>query len=183
MKTSLLKPYPKNAKKHDKKQIEQVAASIKSFGFNQPIVIDKKGVVIVGHARLEAAKLLNLKDVPVMKVNLSEAQAKAYRLADNKLNESDWDMGLVIDELRALSDSLRDVTGFDSKELLIDELDHVADEEIDLERLGVITVVPPEAPRLKEKAVIYCESIDDYRKVKEAILSGRIGGGDLLGLL
>ena len=68
-KISEIKPYPKNAKKHTKKQIKQVAASIKEFGFNQTIVVDKKNVVIVGHARLEAAKLLGLKEAPVITVD------------------------------------------------------------------------------------------------------------------
>ena len=57
-----IKPYSKNAKKHDKKQIQKVANSIKEFGFNQPVVVDKAGVLIVGHGRLEAAKLLGLKE-------------------------------------------------------------------------------------------------------------------------
>ncbi len=118
-KTNLIKPYSKNAKKHNKKQIEQVAASIKEFGFNQPIVVDKSNVVIVGHARLEASKLLGLKDVPTLKVDMSDEQAKSYRLADNKLNESDWDMGLVIEELKELSLSMVDLSGFD-RDLLID---------------------------------------------------------------
>src|SRR3990167_2935122 len=112
-------PYKKNAKKHTEMQIKQVAESIRNFGFAQPIVVDKKGVVIVGHARLAAAKLLGLRDVPVIKVNLSEQQAKAYRLADNKLNESDWDMDLVIGELKELDSGLVDLTGFD-KDLLIE---------------------------------------------------------------
>ena len=109
-----LKPYELNAKKHPKKQIQQVANSIKAFGFNQPIVVDKDNVVIVGHGRLEAAKLLGLKEVPVLKVDLREDQAKAYRLADNKLNESEWDMKLVIDELKELDAELIDLTGFDT---------------------------------------------------------------------
>ena len=112
-------PYEKNAKKHPKKQIEQVAASIKEFGFNQPIVVDKKGVIIVGHGRLEAAKLLGLKDVPTLTVDLNEQQAKAYRLADNKLNESDWEMDLVIADLKGLDPELFDLTGFD-KDLIIE---------------------------------------------------------------
>ena len=119
MKIENIKPYEKNAKKHPKKQVEQVAKSIKEFGFNQPIVIDKKGVIIVGHGRYEAAKLLGLSDVPVIEVELTEEQAKAYRLADNKLNESDWDMGLVIEELKGLSEDMLDLTGFD-KDLIIE---------------------------------------------------------------
>jgi len=119
MEISLIKPYEKNAKKHDKKQVQQIANSIKEFGFNQPLVVDKENVVIVGHGRLEAAKLLGLKDVPVITVDLTEEQAKAYRLADNKLNESEWDMGLAIEELKGLSDPMFELTGFD-KDLLIE---------------------------------------------------------------
>ena len=124
-----IKPYPKNTKKHPKNQIEQIANSIKEFGFNQPIVIDKDNVIIVGHGRYEAAKLLQLKEVPVIQVEINPEQAKAYRLADNKLNESDWDMDLVIEELKGLSDEMVDLTGFD-KDLLIepDEKDDIVPE-------------------------------------------------------
>lgn len=119
MKIELIKPYQKNAKKHPKKQVQQIANSIKEFGFNQPIVIDGKNEIIVGHGRYEAAKILGLQDVPVIQVNLTEEQAKAYRLADNKLNESDWDMNLVIEELKGLTPELLDLTGFD-KDLIIE---------------------------------------------------------------
>jgi len=107
-------PYSKNAKKHPSKQIKQIANSIKEFGFNQPIVIDKNNVVIVGHGRLEAAKLLKMDDVPVLQVDLDKKKAAAYRLADNKLNESDWEMDLVIEELKELeSEELVELIGFD----------------------------------------------------------------------
>jgi hypothetical protein len=122
MDISKIKPYPNNAKKHDKKQIEQVAASIKEFGFNQPIVVDKEGVIIVGHGRYEAAKFLGMKEVPVLQVELSEEKAKAYRLADNKLNESGFDMDLVVAELKLLPESMIDLTGFD-KTLILSEDD------------------------------------------------------------
>lgn len=115
-------PYEKNAKKHPKKQIEQVANSIKEFGFNQPIVVDKNNVVIVGHGRLEAAKLLKMEEVPTLTVDLTEQQANAYRLADNKLNESEWDMGLVIEELKTLETPMLELTGFD-KDLIIEPED------------------------------------------------------------
>lgn len=116
-----IKPYPKNAKKHPKKQIEQVANSIKEFGMNQPIVVDKQGVIIVGHGRYEALKSLGMeiKDEYIKVVDLTEEQAKAYRLADNKLNESEWDMDLVIEELKGLSQPMLDLTGFD-KDLIIE---------------------------------------------------------------
>lgn len=116
-----IKPYSKNAKKHPKKQIEQVANSIKEFGMNQPIVVDKQGVIIVGHGRYEALKSLGweLKPEWVKVVDLTKEQANAYRLADNKLNESDWDMSLVIEELKGLSPEMIDLTGFE-KDLIIE---------------------------------------------------------------
>ena len=117
-----IKPYFHNAKKHPRKQIEQIAHSIEAFGFNQPIVVDKQGVVIVGHGRLEAAKLLGMTDVPVIEIDIPSEKAKAYRLADNKLNESDWDMELVIEELKAMSPELIELTGF-STDLISEEDD------------------------------------------------------------
>jgi len=108
-----IKPYGNNAKKHSKKQIEQVANSIKRFGFVQPLVVDKNNELIIGHCRLEASKKLGLTEVPVLKVeDLSEEEVKALRLADNKLNESEWDMALVLPELKALDTDLLKLTGF-----------------------------------------------------------------------
>lgn len=118
MNINKITPYPNNAKIHDKKQIQLVANSIKEFGFNQPIVVDKKGVIIVGHGRFEAAKLLGLEEVPTIEVNLTEEQANAYRLTDNKSNESDWDMKLAVEELKGLSQEMFDLTGFDQDLLL-----------------------------------------------------------------
>lgn len=115
-----IKPYAGNAKKHPRKQIEQVAASIEAFGFQQPVVVDKNLVVIVGHGRLLAAQHLELEKIPVVVADLSPAQARAYRLADNKLNESDWDMDMVLADLKELDAGLVEITGFD-KDLLIDE--------------------------------------------------------------
>ena len=95
-----LKPYGKNAKKHDKTQIDNVAESIKQFGMVQPIVVDKNKVVIIGHCRLEACKKLKMKEVPcVMVEDLTEEQVAKLRLLDNKLNESDWDFDLLKEEL------------------------------------------------------------------------------------
>lgn len=115
---STIHPYEKNAKKHPKDQIEKIANSIKEFGFNQPIVVDKLGIIIVGHGRYEAALSLKMDEVPVLVADLPEDKAKAYRLADNKLNESDWDMELVIGELSSLSSELLQLTGFDNEILL-----------------------------------------------------------------
>lgn len=117
---SKIKPYEKNAKKHPKEQIKKIAASIKEFGFKQPVVVTEDYELIVGHGRVEAAKALKLKEVPALIVDdLTPEQIKAYRLADNKLNESEWDMDLVIEEWSGLEE-LKDFTGFTVEDFNID---------------------------------------------------------------
>jgi len=114
-----IKPYFNNAKKHPVKQLEQIANSIREFGWQQPIVVDKNGVIIVGHGRWEAYKKYDLPEPPIQVANFTKEQANAYRLADNKLNESEWDMNLVIEELKGLSDEMLELTGFD-RDLIIE---------------------------------------------------------------
>lgn len=96
---SKIKPYERNPRRNDA-AVEAVAASIQEFGFQQPIVCDMDGVIIVGHTRLKAAKKLGLKTVPVVYADLQEDKAKAYRLADNKTGElAEWDFDLLDLEL------------------------------------------------------------------------------------
>ena len=98
-----LKPYKKNAKKHPKEQVERIANSIKEFGFTQPVIIDKDNCVVAGHGRILGAKKAGLKTIPTVKLeSLTEEQIKAYRLVDNKLNESDWDKKTLKEELDEL---------------------------------------------------------------------------------
>lgn len=109
LKTSDLVPYTRNAKKHDKKQIDNVAESIKQFGFAQPVVVDKDNNIIIGHCRTAAAKKLKIKEIPCIKYeDLSAEEANKLRLLDNKLNESDWDLELVAEDIQEL-----DFSGFD----------------------------------------------------------------------
>lgn len=108
-----LKPYKNNAKFHDEKQINGVANSISQFGFVQPLVVDKNNYVIIGHCRLLAAKKLNYSQVPcVMADDLTDEQVKALRLADNRLNESEWDLDLLNLELDELNFSNIDMSDF-----------------------------------------------------------------------
>jgi DNA modification methylase len=97
-------PYPKNARKISDQAVEKVASSIQAFGFRQPIVVDKEGVIVVGHARLLGAKKLGHKLVPVHRAdNLTPAEIRAYRLADNRTNqETEWDSERLCEELKEL---------------------------------------------------------------------------------
>lgn len=115
-----LKPYGRNAKKHPPGQVAKIAASIREFGFNQPVVADEEGTVIVGHGRLLAAKSIGMAEVPVLVVgDMPEEKKMAYRLADNRLNESDWDQELLISELKLLPEAMVDLAGF-STDLIIE---------------------------------------------------------------
>lgn len=117
-KLSSITAYGKNAKKHDKTQINNVAESIKQYGFVQPIVIDRDGVIVIGHCRAMAAKKLGMEEVPCVCVDdLTPEQVNALRLVDNKSNESDWDFDLLADELPGL-----DLSAFDFEWGLRDEL-------------------------------------------------------------
>lgn len=114
-------PYSRNPRMKNPAAIAKVAASIKEFGFRQPLVVDKEGVLVVGHTRLEAARKLGIEEVPVhVASELTPAQAKAYRLTDNRTNEeSAWDqelLGLEVEELVSAGFDLA-LTGFDEGEL------------------------------------------------------------------
>jgi DNA modification methylase len=116
-------PYSNNAKTHPTEQVDKIAASIASFGFDQPIVVDGEGVIIKGHGRREASLRLALDKVPVLvRTDLSVAEIKAARLADNRTAQSPWDEELLRVELEALLEEDFDLglTGFDLAE--IDEL-------------------------------------------------------------
>ena len=96
-----IKPYIYNPRKN--LNSSKIATSIKKFGFQQPIVVDKEFIIVVGHTRYEAAKILELKKVPVVVADLTKSKAKAYRIADNKLSEhSDWDYNLLNTEFKDL---------------------------------------------------------------------------------
>ena len=118
--TDSLTPYARNPRRNQS-AISKVAASIKEFGFRQPIVVDGSYVVIVGHTRLEAAKILGLTKVPVhVAVDMTPAQAKAYRLADNRTGEdATWDLELLTLEI----DDLRDHFGGDLSSIGFDEIE------------------------------------------------------------
>ena len=114
VKTSELVPYERNAKEHPQEQVEHIANSIKAFGFRSPIVAWKDGTIINGHGRLLAAYKLGLEEVPVIYADdLTEEEANAFRLADNKTAESSWDELLLADELADLFDFDMGRFGFD----------------------------------------------------------------------
>jgi DNA modification methylase len=116
-----LQPHPNNARTHSRKQIKQIARSIEKFGFCNPVLVDEAKQIIAGHGRVEAAKLLGLEAVPTCQLShLSEADKRAYVLADNKLAErAGWDKALLAIELQGLIELDVDIelTGFEMAEV------------------------------------------------------------------
>lgn len=116
-----LVPYAKNSRTHSAEQVAQIAASMREFGFTNPILVDTADGIIAGHGRLQAAKSLGLTEVPVIVLDhLTEAQRRAYVIADNKLAlNAGWDNDILAEELVALGDEGFDIDliGFSAEEL------------------------------------------------------------------
>jgi len=124
-----LRSHPKNPRIHNKKQLKQIASSIEAFGFNVPLLVDSEKRIIAGHGRLEACKLLGITEVPTISLeHLTETQARAFLIADNRLTENAaWDEQLLAEQFKTLSevhlDFSLDATGFEVAEidLMIDQ--------------------------------------------------------------
>ncbi|WP_372624272.1 site-specific DNA-methyltransferase [Falsiroseomonas sp.] len=134
-----LSPYDRNARTHSRKQIHQIAASIRQFGFTNPVLIDGNGCIIAGHGRVQAAKQIGMDRVPtVLLEHLTEAELRAYRLADNRLAEkAGWDPEILKIELQGLAELELDfdleLTGFETAEidLILDGQPAVKDDPAD----------------------------------------------------
>jgi len=118
-----LQPNPRNSRTHSKKQIHQIAASIREFGFNNPVLIDSGGMILAGHGRVEAAKLVGLDSVPILRLDhLTNEQKRVYALADNRIPMSaGWNLEMLALDLRELSElKLQfdlEITGFNTAEI------------------------------------------------------------------
>jgi ParB-like chromosome segregation protein Spo0J len=147
--TDELLPYTNNPKEHPDEQVKKIASSIKNYGWDQPIVVDGEGEIIKGHGRLQAAELLGLDEVPVIeRTDLTDAEARAARIADNKTAESAWDDDLLAAELDVLGNFSNESLGFDNGE--IDDL------LADLETPEFDPVDESEQPNLDETDPTVC---------------------------
>jgi len=136
-KTKDLIPYARNSRTHSDEQVAQIVASIKEFGFTNPILVDEEGLIIAGHGRVQAAQRLKLDEVPTIVLEyLTDAQKKAYVIADNKLAlNAGWDFDMLKVEFNDLIDMDFDLSliGFDDKELnqiLADPTEGLVDPEV-----------------------------------------------------
>jgi hypothetical protein len=118
-----LKIHPHNARTHSRHQVRQIAKSIEAFGFTNPVLVDRNSIIIAGHGRIEAARLLEIQTVPTIRLEtLTEEQIRAYIIADNRLAEkAGWDQSILSIELQHLVTVAGDldvtVTGFEVPEI------------------------------------------------------------------
>jgi hypothetical protein len=151
-----LKPYPRNARRHSKDQVKQIAASITRFGFNNPILIADDGEIVAGHGRLAAAKLLGLETVPTLRLShLTEAERRAYVIADNKLAlNAGWDREMLAIELQGLVDLDFEIelTGFSLAEvdIVLDEARESATEGADATAEDTIPIYRHDVPAVSK---------------------------------
>lgn len=152
---SALSPNPRNARKHPDKQVAQLAANIERFGFPVPIIVDERNMIIAGHGRYQAADKLSLDEVPVIRMsNLSEAEKRAFVLADNRLAElSDWDPEILGAELTALFEGGFDISeiGFSTADLDFAIVDEPPPHGRGLQKRSSCLTRP--APRLRSQAI------------------------------
>jgi DNA modification methylase len=143
-----LRPYERNPRTHSEAQVDQIAASMVEFGWTNPVLVDEQGGILAGHGRLLAARKLGLADVPVIRFeHLSEAQKRAYLIADNQLAlQAGWDDALLAEELAWLRDERfdLDLMGFDATEL--ERLLTLADGEAASDEAEDDVPEPPEDP-------------------------------------
>ena len=167
-------PYEGNPRNIPEEAVEKVAASIREFGFQQPIVVDKDGVIIVGHTRLEAAKRLGLKKVPVIVASeLSPEKVRAYRLADNKTNEfSSWNEEKLFHELEAITLDMEPF-GFENLTSLLEGEDpEPQEDDFDIDEVSDETNIKPgDMFRLGEHILLCGDS------TVEADVEKLVGGG------
>lgn len=161
MKIDDVKPYPHNPRDNEN-AVGGVAESLKEFGWQQPLVVDKDNVIIVGHTRYKAAKQLGMNEVPVVVAdNLSPEQVKAYRLADNKTGENAiWDSKELLKELDQI-DMSDMFTGFNSSDIFDDVLDETDNGPIQNNEKGVTYTISfkTQSKEIYEQVKNFIESV------------------------
>lgn len=156
-------PYVRNARIHTSEQVTRIAASIKEFGFINPVLIDKNNGIIAGHGRVEAAKNLNMETVPCIFVeHLTEIQKRAYILADNKLAlDSGWDEEMLKIELEELSESNFDI------DFLNFDIDLNKDAELEISE----NTTPEKEIAYKEQygVIVMCKDEQEQEKIYDEL--------------
>lgn len=177
---SEVKPYSKNAKKHTKEQIKGLARSLEKFGYSQPILVDRDYVIITGHGRFEGMKALGWTEVEVLISDMPTEDARAYRIADNKLAEGDHHEDILASEIQAIADLTPEILGdlgIDEEELThimtyeLSEMNLDVDFDADLEASPTPTARPEDQKDLSDdleatfQVIVLCDDEIDQEKI------------------
>ena len=166
-----LKEYEKNSRTHSDDQVAKIAASVEEFGFTNPILIDESNGVIAGHGRLQAAKRINMGEVPCISLaHLSESQKRAYVIADNKIAESGgWDDEMLKMEIMELAQDDYDLklTGFD--EAGLDSILAISEEVMEAVQKKRDHKETGHSQQDTVRQVILIYTSDEYPRVMEAM--------------
>lgn len=166
-------PAGNNPRSISKKAIEITAASIKRFGWQQPIVVDKRGVILAGHTRLKAAQHLKLKTVPVVVAeHLTDEEARAYRIADNRTSDyTTWDYPELVNQLEDLELDFGDELGVDDWRGIIDEFVTRAEEDYeDLTRIDLEEEIDQQTLKPTFALTVVCASEGDRARLEAELI-------------
>ena len=162
---SSLKPNPRNARTHTRRQIRKIADSIRAFGFNNPVLVDKNNLIVAGHGRAKAAKLLGMTEVPTVRLShMTEAEMRGYVIADNRLAEkAGWDDEILAIEFQTLFEIAPEldltITGFEIAE--IDAIIQAHDDEVESDALDNVAPPDPGAPVVTRRGDLW--QLDRHR--------------------
>jgi len=172
-------PYSNNPKEHPDAQVKKIASSIKNYGWDQPIVVDEDYEIIKGHGRLQAAEFLDLTEVPVIvRDDLTDAEKKASRIADNKTAESDWIDNALETEMEVLETNEEielDNLGFDDEEI-DDLLNQIDGEDSDIEYTDKIKTPEYEPTQDEPPALSECYDTERYEELISALEDANVSG-------
>lgn len=167
-----LKPAKYNPRKISEKQVADLRKSVEQFGRVEPVVVNSDGTIIGGHQRVAIYGQMGVKEVStvVPSRKLTEAEERELNLRLNK-NAGEWDWQL----LKAFSKDVLMEVGFDEAELRVNMgISDAGEVDVDVDRMDVLTVLPPESPRLKERAQVHCDTVAQYEALKALVDGGEI---------
>lgn len=176
-----LKHWDKNPRKISPEKVAMLKERIRERGFHDVIKIDLHDVILSGNCRKEVLMELDFSEVDVLVPDRELTDDEMTKIGlESNMNDGEWDWA----KLGEFDEDLLRQVGFDDSELMINfGLSDAEMEEVDPERMKILEVFPPEAPRLKERIAIHFESIEDYNSVKKAVAEGRVGPDNILKIL
>lgn len=169
-----IKPHGKNPRKITNKAVEITAKSIKRFGWQQPLIVDKNHIIIAGHTRYQAAQYLQLTSVPVIVAdNLTESEADAFRIADNRTSDyTTWDFTELVDQLEDLADDFSDELGLADWQGILNQFDEINAETGELEEIADLSLneTTDDMLKMSHALTVVCRTEEDKKEIEKLLI-------------